>query len=124
MTPQRQRWTVFAILNGIVVCLGVFWLVSGLIAITTPWWLAKEAVSAALGPMFSLMDTSGYVFIHPDDGSGVLILDWPTGRLCCPVYGFGLGIMGCGIIAALTPSVLMRRIQDNATHSVAPARVT
>ncbi len=118
MAPQRQRWTVINILHGVVVCLGVFWFASGLIAIMTPWWIAKKAVSAALGPMFSLMDISGCVFMFPDDGSGVFILDWPNRRLLCPAYCFGLEMMGCGLIAALTPSVLIRRFQNNATHQL------
>ncbi|MCX7411220.1 MAG: hypothetical protein NTZ32_24345 [Planctomycetales bacterium] len=98
--------------------MGVFWIVCGLLAIFTPWWFAKEPVSVAFGQMFSLMDASGYVSIFPDAGSGVFILDWPYGRLSCPAYCFGLGMMGCGIIAALTPSVLMHRFQDSAIHQL------
>jgi|GEM_PF-5816368 len=118
MTAQPQRWTVADILRWGFVGLGVFWIVCGLLAIFTPWWFAKEAVSVAFGQMFSLMDASGYVFIFPDAGSGVFILDWPYGRLSCPAYCFGLGMMGCGIIAALTPSVLMHRFQDSAIHQL------
>ena len=118
MTPQRQRWTVIDILQGVVVCLGVFWIVCGLLAIFTPWWFAKEAVSVAFGPLFSLMDASRYVSIHPDNGSGMFILDWPAGRLLVQSSCIGLGMIGLGLIAALTPSALIRRIQNNAFHQL------
>ena len=118
MTAQPQRWTVADILRWGFVGLGVFWIVCGLLAIFTPWWFAKEAVSVAFGQMFSLMDASGYVSIHPDNGSGMFILDWSAGRLLVQSSCVGLGMIGLGFIAALTPSALIRRLQTNATHQL------